>query len=133
MALDRSIVSLRLKAGRYLAGRIDEKGRAIPLPVSELAEHPLLQENAISRNRLEEFEQMRTDARPMELEKVALALGLSTDWFRRSRPSEKLVALRELTQALADLGLVPDPSSEQDASGEVDTDRQRQAAGGADE
>lgn len=70
-------VSLRLKAARYLAGGLSKDGnRAVAITVDQLAEHPLLQANDIRKNRLEEFEQMDTDARPMELEKIAEALGV---------------------------------------------------------
>lgn len=131
MALDRAAVSLRLKAGRHLAGRVDDKGRAIPLPVAELAERDVLRENGISRNRLEEFEQMRLDARPMELEKVAAALDLPSDWFVSDDPVRRRDALDELARALADLGLVPAPSPGAAPSAEAGTDRPREAAGGA--
>lgn len=82
-------VSLRLKAGRWLAGGLERRDRpnakpkAAALGVSALAEHPVLMENSITRNRLEEIEQLKTRARPMELEKIAGALGQPPDWFAR--------------------------------------------------
>lgn len=105
---DRLQTSLRLKAARHLAGRLGEKGkrgqRAIPLPVGELADHELLRQNGVTANRLEEIEQMKTDARPMELEKIALALDLSPEWFQadvvpplaQTELAERLAALEEL-------------------------------------
>jgi hypothetical protein len=78
---ERVRISLRLKAGRYLAGYADGDGKPTALSVEELAQHPLLVANRITRNRLEEVEQTKTAARPMELEKIAVALGLGDDWF----------------------------------------------------
>jgi transcriptional regulator with XRE-family HTH domain len=80
-------VSLRLKAARYLAGRAGSQG-VVPLPVSELAEHPLLRDNRITRNRIEEIEQMKVTARPLELDALARALELPRDWF--SEPQDRL-------------------------------------------
>lgn len=69
-----------MKAARYLHGREGDRGAA-PLPVAELAQREPLRSNGISANRLEEIEQMKAHGRPMELEKVAQALGLRVDWF----------------------------------------------------
>jgi hypothetical protein len=80
-------VSLRLKAARYLAGRAGSQG-VVPLPVSELAEHPLLRDNRITRNRIEEIEQMKVTARPLELDALARALELPRAWF--SEPQDRL-------------------------------------------
>jgi hypothetical protein len=77
-------VSLRLKAARYLAGRAGSQG-VVPLPVSELAEHPLLRDNRITRNRIEEIEQMKVTARPLELDALARALELPRDWFSEAQ------------------------------------------------
>jgi transcriptional regulator with XRE-family HTH domain len=71
-------VSLRLKAARHLAGGRSADGkRAVPLAVSSLAEHEVLRRNQITKNRLEDYEQM-TIAKPvpMELEKIAEALRI---------------------------------------------------------
>lgn len=85
MALDPVQVSLRLKAARYLAGGPARNGKGKetvkPLRVSALAALAPLQENGITRNRLEDFEQLRATARPMELEPIIEALGLPADWF----------------------------------------------------
>jgi len=80
-------VSLRLKAARYLAGRAGNQG-VVPIPVPELAEHPLLRDNRITRNRIEEIEQMKVTARPLELDALARALDLPPEWFSdvRARP-----------------------------------------------
>lgn len=74
-------VSLRLKAARYLAGDYskDEK-YASPISVEKLAKVPLLVANQIGANRLMEIEQMKTRARPMELQVIADALGVPR-WF----------------------------------------------------
>jgi transcriptional regulator with XRE-family HTH domain len=95
---ERVRISLRLKAGRHLAGRVDEDGKPAAMSVAELAEHPELVTNGISRNRLEEIEQIKTSARPMELDRIALALGLPPDWFEP--PATRLdVAERVLREA----------------------------------
>lgn len=78
-------VSLRIKAARYLAGSRatsgKQEGSAVPLGIAELAQHPLLVDNKISKSRIAEIEQMKVDARPMELEKLAEALGVSHDFL----------------------------------------------------
>jgi transcriptional regulator with XRE-family HTH domain len=76
-------VSKRLKAARQLAGYVDERGKVVPLPVGELVLIPDIAQNGISKNRVEEIEQMKVDARPMELKTIALALSLPEDWFAR--------------------------------------------------
>jgi len=57
----------------------------MPLPVSELAEHPLLRDNRITRNRIEEIEQMKVMARPLELDALARALELPPEWFSEAQ------------------------------------------------
>jgi hypothetical protein len=57
----------------------------MPLPVSELAEHPLLRDNRITRNRIEEIEQMKVAARPLELDALARALELPASWFSNAQ------------------------------------------------
>jgi 3-hydroxyacyl-CoA dehydrogenase len=84
---DRLEISLRLKAGRWLAGTKATTGRqqgsAVPLTTDALANHPVLLANRITKNRLEDIEQMRNgEARSMELEKIAEALGLPAAWFQ---------------------------------------------------
>lgn len=84
----RLAVALRLKAARWLAGGRAADGRhsgkAIALSTRQLADLPLLRENGITRNRLEDFEQMTTDAKPMELEKIEQALGLPAGWLQHA-------------------------------------------------
>lgn len=80
MAVNRPEISLRLKSARYLRGRVIE-GRAVALSPAELAEADALKVNGITKSRIEEIEQMRVDAREMELEKIALALSLPSWWF----------------------------------------------------
>lgn len=72
--------SRRLKAARMLRGRWTGAHGVQPLPVLELSE--LLSDNNISKNRIEEIEQCKTDARPIELEAIATALNLPEGWFR---------------------------------------------------
>jgi transcriptional regulator with XRE-family HTH domain len=124
-------VSRRLKAARWLAGGLDEKGKPKPLSVKELAALRPLPENGISANRLEEIEQMKITAPPMELEKIAQALELPDDWFTAEAPqvSRGLAALDQLQQALVDLGLAPGPSQEEAPSTEDGPDHQPGAAG----
>lgn len=88
---DRALISLRLKAARWLAGTVqeapakragDEPKRTVnTLRVEELAKRRPLQDNGITKNRLEEIEQLKVDARPMELDAIAAALGLPNTWF----------------------------------------------------
>lgn len=70
-------VSLRIKAARHLRGARKSEGKregAVALSTAELARHPVLVSNSIARTRIEDIEQMKVDARPMELEKLAEAL-----------------------------------------------------------
>lgn len=78
-------ISRRLKAARMLAGATDEKGRPIPLAARDLAALPALVENKISANTIEEIEQLKRDARPMELREIARALDLPDDYFDAER------------------------------------------------
>lgn len=86
-------VARRLKAARWLAGGVDTKGKPVQLKVSELAQRESLVQNRITSNRIEEFEQLVAVARPMELEKIAQALGLRQDYFtvERGAASEGLL------------------------------------------
>lgn len=98
-------VSLRLKAARYLAGSRATEGRqagsAIPLGTAELAQQPVLVENKIAKGRIEEIEQMKVDARPMELEKLAEALGVSHDFLLSPiRPRGDQVSGEELVDEM---------------------------------
>lgn len=76
-------VSRRLKAARWLAGDIDEQGKPKALSTRDLAQREPLPSNGISANRIEEIEQLKLadGPRPMELEKIAQALGLPHEWF----------------------------------------------------
>jgi transcriptional regulator with XRE-family HTH domain len=107
-------ISLRLKAARFLAGR-EVDGRAVAMTVPALAEHELLQRNGITKNRLEDYEQMKvTDPRPMELEKIAEALDVPAAFILdgaqvdvADRPSEQIERLedqqRQLNSQLAEI------------------------------
>lgn len=127
-------ISRRLKAARWLAGGVDEKGKPKELKVAELAQIPPLPENGITANRIEEIEQLKVRGggpRPMELEKIARALGLPGDWFAAPDPVRRGDSLDLLQQALADLGLAPPPSGAEEPSAVPGTDRQEEAQGGA--
>lgn len=75
MPIDDVEVALRLKAARWLAGALDESGKPAALSVGDLALRPPLPENRITKNRIEEIEQLKAAPRPMEVEKLAEALG----------------------------------------------------------
>lgn len=98
MAVDprRVEISKRLKAARQLAGYVDDDGRVRALSVAELIRLPDLAQNEISRNRVEDIEQLKVDARPMELKAIADALSLPTDWFAKGGGEP-------LSQPIADL------------------------------
>lgn len=91
-------VSLRLKAARMLAGHRATEGRqsgsAIALTTAELAASPLVKANGIKRNRIEEIEQMKADARPMELAVLAEALKVPRSFLTEplEGPPEQLSA-----------------------------------------
>jgi transcriptional regulator with XRE-family HTH domain len=72
-------ISSRLKAARWLVGSSGSK--PAPLSVEELVQRKPLKKNKITKNRIEEIEQAKTEARSMELEKIAEALGLPHAWF----------------------------------------------------
>lgn len=76
------MISRRLKAARWLAGEgRDTRGAVAPLSAKALAARPRLVANKITASRIEEIEQERVDARDMELEQIALALGQPRDYF----------------------------------------------------
>lgn len=85
---DRLATSLALKAGRWLVGAVDEKGRPAALTVEALLARSPLQENRITKNRLEDIEQMNVDARPMERALISQALGVDLDALRDLRPPD---------------------------------------------
>lgn len=102
--MERETVSRRLKAARWLAGdRRNGRGQVIPLTATELAQREQLQRNRITASRIEEIEQERVDAREMELEQIALALGMARDYFRAPMP----LSSPDLQAALDLLGLAP--------------------------
>jgi hypothetical protein len=74
-------ISRRLKAARWLLGSLVD-GKAKALTTAELAAHPVLIANRISKNRLEDIEQLRINGGPRrwELEQLEEALGLP-GWF----------------------------------------------------
>lgn len=87
MTPGREQVSRRLKAARWLAGAgRNDRGQLVPLDVRELEEREPLQRNRITANRIRDMEQERVDARELELEAIAEALGVPADWFERAEP-----------------------------------------------
>lgn len=129
---ERVRVSLRLKAGRYLAGRADDDGKPIALPVDELAKNPLLVANRITRNRLEEIEQTKTSARPMELEKIAVALGLPEDWFAALGSATQLDDAEHLLREAIRVARENLQAQEAEAAAGGARGRRRPGAGGGD-
>jgi hypothetical protein len=130
----RAEIARRLKAARWLAGgeRESAKGRVkrevYALSPDELAGRSPLPENNITASLLGSIERMERHTPPMELQAIAQALGLGADWFATSVPSQPFDLL---LQALADLGLVPDPSAEAKPSDGDASDRPEED-GGAD-
>lgn len=110
--MDRATVSRRLKAARWLAGTgRNDRGQVVPVMAAELAELEPLVQNRLSKSRIEEIEQERTDARPMELRVIEDALGLPTGWFddplggdRENRLLDRLEAILATTPELGDPG-----------------------------
>ena len=81
----RKDVALRLKAALWLAGR---RGRpdtkedpVVAMSTAELAQHELLVQNDISRSKLDEILRLRREAKPMELQVIADALGLPSSFL----------------------------------------------------
>jgi len=105
---DRMGVALRLKAALWLAGRRGKPGTredpVVAMTTAELAEHPLLVQNDISRSKLDEVLRLRREARPMELQVIADALGLPTSFLLAEQPAHDLVeqedSRRDLAEAL---------------------------------
>lgn len=103
-------ISRRLKAARWLAGGEHTDGKPKALAVEELAARQPLPTQGITANRLEEIEQLKITPPPMELEQIALALRMPTDWFSvekvaPGRPDMDAIydALRTLGGEVADL------------------------------
>lgn len=79
--MDAAEISRRLKAARWLAGGLDEKGRPAPLSPEALAQREPLRRNRITANRISEFERLVSEAREMELAVIAEALGIPVSFF----------------------------------------------------
>jgi hypothetical protein len=73
-------IALRTKAARHLAGHLGARG-ATPMSVVDLAALEELRGERITKNRLEEIEQMKVAARRGELEAIIRALSLPDDWY----------------------------------------------------
>lgn len=125
---ERVRVSLRLKAGRHLAGGVGEDGKPAALTVAELAEQPDLVANGITRNRLEEIEQIKTSARPMELERIAVALGLAPDWF--APPATQLDGAERVLREAAQVARELRRAQAEAAAGGIEPGRRKPGSGG---
>lgn len=113
-------VSLRLKAARYLAGRTGSKG-SIAMPISDLVLIDELQDEGITKNRLEEIEQMRPTTKPAkrsELDAIVSALGLPEDWFSGLYVSDRGVAVSDSLGAVL-LAVAEDARSRRQAPEEA--------------
>ena len=100
----RAETSRRLKAARWLAGGVDAKGKPDELKREDLALRSPLPENGITANRLHEIEQMKIAARPMELDRIAEALGLPHEWFTSATlPVASAEAVRQSAEMLGPL------------------------------
>lgn len=84
--MDRAEISRRLKAARWLAGGVDDRGRPTPVSPEDLALREPLQRNGITANAISEIERLIKDARPMELREIAAALDLPPSWFDAAAP-----------------------------------------------
>lgn len=91
-------------------------------------------ENEITASLLGSIERMERHTPPMELAVIAKALEVSDAWFVGPRASQRALpsqrAFDQLQQALVDLGLATDPSTEEASTGEDASDRQPPAAEG---
>lgn len=89
-------LSLRLKAGRWLAGswgvRANSKsmkGEAKALPLEELAQRSPLLENGITANKLGEIESMRTPfVPPSQVALISQALGVDLEGLPMLEPAK---------------------------------------------
>lgn len=73
------------------------------LPVTDLIALPGIAGN-ISQNRIEEFEQMKADARDWELEKLAERLGLPEGWFGSAQEQDETALSRAISEAALQVG-----------------------------
>lgn len=101
--MDRAEISRRLKAARWLAGGVDEKGRPLPLSPEDLAQREQLKRNGITANAISEIERLVKDARPMELREISDALGLSRAWFTADEPAAESPQLARIEEMLSQL------------------------------
>jgi transcriptional regulator with XRE-family HTH domain len=134
--LSRSELSARLKAARWLAGVPDENGRPRQLSVAALVQMEPIKRNKITKNRIEEIEQTKAEARLMELEKIAEALDTPVEWFTEPNwrwlvhpeslagTSGQMIPPREELQRRAQL-----IQDELDALGEQEPPSEKQSAG----
>lgn len=81
-----------MKAARYLRGGLNGKGKPTPMSVAELIALPKLAENKVAQNRVEDIEQMKVEARPIELDLISDALDLPGDWFYGDDPARRFAA-----------------------------------------
>lgn len=100
--MDKAEISRRLKAARWLAGGVDDNGRVIPLSPEDLAQRAPLADNGITANAIREIEQLKKDARPMELREICRALDLDARFFDEYRPSYVVWTDAAIDQASTD-------------------------------
>lgn len=106
----RAEIARRLKAGRWLAGGL--RGGAMrgktgyevtALSPKELADRPPLAENEITATKLGAIERMERHATPMELERIALGLGMPADYFRQDRDENHARSITQMLQEQTEL------------------------------
>lgn len=137
----RAEIARRLKAARWLAGTIgpSTKGRTgyevKAITPAELAARDPLPANDLTATKLGAIERMERKATPMELEKIAEALGVARDYFTMAdglRPAEAHVAqilnspelMTAVLEQLVELaGRVPARNGEEHRTAQRDTDR----------
>lgn len=102
----RAEIARRLKAARWLAGdtTIDAKGKRRPTALSpqELAMRSPLPENNITASLIGSIERMERHTPPMELDALAGALGVPSDYFSAELSTVRLsrAQIREAAELL---------------------------------
>jgi len=120
----RKNVALRLKAALWLAGRRGtprtKEDPVVAMTTAELSEHELLEQNDISRSKLDEVLRLRREAKPMELRVIAEALEIPETFLLAENPVQPDETNRreDLAEALDTIrALAEQLQSERSASG----------------
>lgn len=103
-------ISLRMKAARHLAGHLGRKG-ATAMPIKDLVRLGPMLDEKITKNQLEEAEQMKSYLTRTEMQAYIAALDLPAEWFDGLYPSNRgeavtgplAVSLRAITEAVREL------------------------------